>query len=105
MGRSCGGERTAGGFATGEKMPWPLLLGRRRFVLAVTRRAAITVPVPAMVAAVPVAEATAAAIAVTEAETAIVAFAIPVDLAHHRRRTFLVLVHAHGEIAQHVLAE
>src|SRR6185295_3501719 len=75
---------------------WCLLLGRCNFgIVARTVTPRTAIPVAAIKAIAPV-EAAAAAV---------VAVAIPVDLAHHRRGPFLVLVDAHREVAQHVFAQ
>ena len=58
-----------------------------------------------MVAAISIPIAETAAVAITETESAIVTLTVAIDLAHHRGWTFLVLVHTHGDVAQHVLAE
>ena len=58
-----------------------------------------------MLATVPIAIAETAAVAITKTESPIVALAVAIDLAHHRGWAFLVLVHADGDVAQHVLAE
>src|SRR5262252_3095430 len=92
-----------------EKAPWLSLLGSRAgkglLIEAFPRwtAVALTLAVAAVLATVAIAEA--AAVTIAKAETAIVALAVAVDLAHHRGGTFLVLVHANREVAQHVLAE
>src|SRR5687767_14153411 len=94
MDRSCGGGRTAGGPAM-LRIAWCLLLARPSFgfVAALAPRAAITITAIETVATV---EAPAAAL---------ITIAISVGLAQHRRGTFLVLVDAHREVAQHVFRE
>src|SRR5206468_5613214 len=103
-GRSCGGGRTGGGSGSVQG-PWSLLLatgccffsGRPAVTIAITEAAAV---------AIPIAITEAAAIAVAEtAAAAIVALAIPIDLAHHHRGAFLVLLDTHGEVAQHIFIE
>src|SRR5262249_51596210 len=107
-GRSYGGERMADESAL-EKAPWTSLLGSRAgegvLVVAFPRRTAValTLAIATVLAAVTIAEA--AAVTIPKAETAIIALAIAVDLTHHRGGTFLVLVHANREVAQHILAE
>src|SRR5947209_11506377 len=94
MDRSCGGGRT-GGVLEMRRIAWCLLLGRRSFGLfaALTPRAAITIAAIETIATV------------EPATAALVAFAIPVDFAHHRGGAFLVLVNAHRQMPQHVFGE
>src|SRR5262249_4236826 len=77
----------------------------RRFIArwpAVATVVAALAAVATISAVTTVAEA--AAVAVAEA-AAVVPVTIAINLAHHHRRPFLVLVDAHREIAQHVLVE
>src|SRR3954469_10986680 len=72
--------------------------------------AAIVIAVTAWRPVAPVsaksAAATKAIAAVAEAAAAtLVALAIALDLAHHRRRAFFQLIDANGEIAQHVFVD
>ena len=77
----------------------------RREELRQPRRGGTAVAVTAVLAAIPIPIAETAAVAITETESAIVTLTVAIDLAHHRGWTFLVLVHTHGDVAQHVLAE
>jgi putative ubiquitin-RnfH superfamily antitoxin RatB of RatAB toxin-antitoxin module len=89
-----------------EKAPWLSLLRSRAgegLLEAFARRTAVALAVATMLTTIAIAEA--AAVTIAKAETAIVALAVAVDLAHHRGGTFLVLVHANREVAQHILAE
>src|SRR5439155_6096950 len=107
-GRFCGVGKTAAVFARA-KMPLRSLhrLWGRRFVATLARRTtvALALAITTMLAAIPVAIPQGRTIPVAEAETAILALAIAVGLAHHGGRTFLVLVHSDGEIAQYILVE
>src|SRR5256885_12714050 len=67
---------------------------------------AVTAWRPVAAVATKSAAATKAIAAVAEAAAAtLVALAVALDLAHHRRRAFLQLVDANGEIAQHVFVD
>src|SRR5689334_7718170 len=81
-------------------MPWRLLLGLGGFFAVAPRRtiAAITPIEPVAAAAEPAAAAKAAF-------TALVALAVAIGLAHHRRRAFLELVNAHRQVAQDVFVD
>src|SRR5712672_1263470 len=97
MDRSCGDGKTDG---VHQLQPLFLLLFRRFNVFARTARAAVAAETT------PVAIATEAAFAVTaETAAAIVAFAVTIGLAHHRRGTFLMLFDANGEVADDVFAD
>src|SRR5258708_6887957 len=86
-------------------MPWPSLLDLRDGggIFSVARRPAVAVSPVLATVAITIAEA--GALAVAEAEAAVVALAVAVDLAHHCGRAFLMLVHANGDVAQHILVE
>src|SRR3954468_15814295 len=82
------------------KTAWCLLLGHG--VVAITSTAAFAVTPRPTIAPVAAIETVAP---VEPAAAALIALAIAVRLAHHCRGTFLVLVDAHREVAQHVLAQ
>src|SRR4051794_31341383 len=82
------------------KIAWCLLLGHD--VVAITPAAALAVTPRPAVAPIAAIEAVAT---VEAATTALIAFAIPVRLAHHRRGTFFMFVDAYREVAQDVLAQ
>src|SRR5262249_3388578 len=110
-GKSCGGGRTAGGSAL-VRGSWRSLLRRfrgRRFIARWPAVATGVAPLAAGAEVAPLAPgAGPAGNAVAGAAPGVpvtIAIAVAIDLAHHHRRPFFVLVDAHREIAQHVLVE
>src|SRR5205814_969002 len=94
-GTSCGGGRRDGGSASVQSSS--VLLRDRGFSI-------VTRPARGTVVAIATAVAAVEAIAAVEAAaTTIVAVAITVGLAHHRRGAFLMRLDAHRDVAQHVL--
>src|SRR4030088_3701577 len=89
-----------------------ILLLYRCGCFVVTRAGRATVAAEAAAIAVATTETAAVAIAAEaaiavapEAAATVVAITIAIGLAHHRRGTFLVLLDANGEIADHVFAD
>src|SRR5262245_56279431 len=75
----------------------------RRAAFAITPEVAAIPAVAAITTLAIPAETT--AVAVAETAAAIVTLAVAVDLAHHHRGTFLELLDAHRQVAQHFLVE
>src|SRR5436190_17216568 len=85
------------------RMPLSLLgwFCGRLFVLTFARRTAVTLAITPVLAPIT----GASPVAVAKAKTAVLALAVAVSFAHHGGRPFLVLIDAHGQIAQHFLVE